>query len=148
MVDNNSPAETITENGFGNIAQYGVRNIVLGDNGANMYLGTASPFNLDEYGGWRILKFHDEDYIDTGITDTTTVPASVLVKNEDGYVSITSFRNEKIEKLTVADLSGRIVYTENPKRADAYLFSSVLGSGVFVVTVTTASGSWTAKVSL
>lgn len=148
MVDNETPAETITENGFGNIAQYGVRNIVLADNGSNMYLGTASPFNLNEYGGWRILKFHDEDYVDTGISDTTTVPASVLVKNEDGYVSISSFRNEKIEKLTVADLSGRIVYTENPQRADAYIFASELGTGVFVVTVTTASGSWTAKVSL
>ena len=148
MVDNDTPAETITENGFGNTAQYGVRNIVLADNGSNMYLGTASPFNLNEYGGWRILKFHDEDYVDTGITDATTVPASVLVKNENGYVTISSFRNEKIEKLTVADLSGRVVYTETPNRGDAYLFASELGTGVFVVTVTTASGSWTGKVSL
>lgn len=146
--DNESPAETVTQDGFGNHAQYGIRNMVISEDGSDLYIGTASPFNINEYGGWRILKFHDNDYVapPTGIKQSTFKPAAILVKNENGYVTFSSLLGEKITSMQVTDVAGRQVYSEEPANRAAYLFQSQVGSGMYIVTVTTKSGSWTTKV--
>ena len=145
--DNDSPAETVSQDGFGNHAQYGIRNIVLNSDSTEMYIGTASPFNVDKHGGWRMLRFRENDQT-TGIDSQEIVPASVLVKHESGYVVLSSMNNERIKSVTVTDLSGKTLLSESPATPEAYLFKSELGSGVFIVTVTTASGSWTSKITL
>ena len=149
--DNDSEPTTVTQDGFGNHAQYGIRNMVTNNDGSDLYIGTASPFNLNRYGGWRLLRLHDNDYVAppvTGVEQAQAEPlnAGVLVKHEEGYVVLSSLLDERIESVTVCDVAGREVYSEQPVNREAYIFTSQTGGGVRLITVKTKSGSWTAKV--
>lgn len=149
MVDNDSPAETITDDGFGNHAQMGIRNMVLSQDGSELYLGSTGPYNLNRWGGWHMTRLFDFDYVrPTAVEKPSIVPASVLVKHEDGYVVVSSYNNEKITNVTISDISGRIISREAPMKSQAFLFESEIGKGVFVISVSTASGTWTSKITM
>jgi hypothetical protein len=63
--NNKSPAATVSFNGLGNFANYGIRNMITV--GSDMYIGTANPFNLltdpndtfynGKLGGWELYDF-------------------------------------------------------------------------------------------
>lgn len=146
--DGDSPAETVTQDGFGNHAQYGIRNMVLSEDGSDLYLGTASPFNIHEWGGWRMLRFHDNDFVPSGMKKPEIKPASILIKRENEYYVLSSLLGEKITNIQVYDLAGRQVYSEIPANAEAYIFNSQIGNGTFVVKVSTKTGVWTTKLTM
>lgn len=145
--DGESAAETVTEDGFGNHTQYGIRNMVLTPDKSDLVIGTASPMNLMENGGWHMLRFHDNDFV-SSIKNTEFKPASILINTDNGYMTFSSLNGEKIQNIKVCDLTGRQIYSENPVNSAAYLFNSQVGTGVYIVTVTTATGSWTTKVTM
>lgn len=146
--DGDSPAETVTQDGFGNHAQYGIRNMVLSEDGSDLYLGTASPFNIHEWGGWRMLRFHDNDFVPSGMKKPEIKPASILIKRENEYYVLSSLLGEKITRIQVYDLAGRQVYSEIPANDEAYIFNSQIGNGTFVVKVSTKTGVWTTKLTV
>ena len=65
----NKAPRYVTKNGFGNGAAYGIRNFTLA--GDDLYIGSASPFNLHKYGGWHLFRLHS-DAIGTSVETATT----------------------------------------------------------------------------
>lgn len=59
FVDSHSPAIVETDNGFGNPGIYGIRNMIVTDEG--LFVGTASSFNLHPNGGWEMYKLTPGD---------------------------------------------------------------------------------------
>lgn len=148
FLDGNSPAKTVTHNGFGNHMQYGVRNMCVSPSGKYLYLGTASPMNLRSEGGWTVLRYKDSTEYPSSIAEEEIKPASILISKENGYITVSSLNGEEVRQIQVADISGRIIYTDKPVNKNGYLFESEIGHGIFIVSVTTDSGSWTSKISM
>lgn len=74
-----SPAIPLTESGFNNEANYGIRTTaVIAD---TMYMGTAGPFNLHEAGGWKLLQMT----VNENLVPITTID-SITRSVEDIYV--------------------------------------------------------------
>lgn len=146
--DNETPAVTITEDAFGNHSQYGIRNIVKSPDDRYMYLGTASPMNLSEFGGFQVLRFQDRTKYPDGIEEVEMKQTGVMVKKENGYVTVSSLLGEKVKKVTVTDVAGRVVKVEVPVNKVAYLFPEQIGNGIYVLNIETETDSYTTKVTL
>lgn len=139
--------EYITDNAFGNPANYGVRNFeVVND---KLYVGSASPLNIHENGGWQIFCLEELNWNDpTAVCTPSAVKAGLFMKRCDGYVAISTVGGEDIQSVTMTDLSGRQHTAPTTKANMGYIFNTEYAHGVYVLTVKTSRGQWSTKVTL
>lgn len=134
----------VTDNGFGNPAAYAIRNMEVCD--GKMFIGTANPLNLHKEGGWQILSLQEKGT--TSIAAPAVKQAGLLLKQTDYYMELSSMKGEKIQKVTLTDLSGKTVASETYGRTLATVVTTGLAKGVYVVSVTTDTDSYRMKVSI
>lgn len=110
----------VTNDGFGNPAAYGIRNMLVHD--GQLYIGTANPLNLHEQGGWSLLTLTER----SAPTASAKQPevADLLYRQTDSYVEISSLKGESIESVTLVDMAG----SGPPERKGRFSYSS-LGYG-------------------
>lgn len=151
--------EYITRNGFGNGTAYGIRNFtVCGD---DLFIGSASPLNLKQYGGCHLFRLHedlDEDYFGpnygggqsdgttTGIQALQTKPG-VVFKRGNGQLTIASLQGEDIQSITIYDAAGRAVVSTNPG-SHVTTVNTAGVKGASVVRIVSSKGTFTLKVAL
>lgn len=145
MDDPDEPMKFVTDNGFGNPAAYGIRNMIPYDN--SLFIGTANPLNLHEDGGWQIKRLTDNSD-PSGIGSTTINDAAVIYRQADGYVVISSLKDEKVKSVKVYNASGEQVSSEEVNRKDAYVFTEGFASGVYLIKVETESVQRTIKIAV
>lgn len=123
----------VTNDGFGNPAAYGIRNMLVHD--GQLYIGTANPLNLHEQGGWSLLTLTER----SAPTASAKQPevADLLYRQTDSYVEISSLKGESIESVTLVDMAGRILRKEKGDSPTAVLVTDGLPGGVYVVMVQT-----------
>lgn len=143
MDDPDQPMKLVTDNGFGNPAAYGIRNMIPYDN--SLFIGTANPLNLHEDGGWQIKRL-TENTGATGIGSATVKDAAVLYRQGEGYVVISSLKDEKVKSVKMYNASGELVFSDNANKKDAYVFTQGLTGGVYVINVETESVKRTIKI--
>ncbi|MDY6853752.1 MAG: hypothetical protein SWO11_03435 [Thermodesulfobacteriota bacterium] len=52
----NSPAVAEDISGLGNPLNYGIRTLIVSEDGTKLYVGMANPMNLEEEGGWELRE--------------------------------------------------------------------------------------------
>lgn len=132
----------ITINGFGNGTAYGIRNFAtLGD---KLFVGSASPLNLEQYGGWHLFSVTDNG---TSAVDGVGNPAiGVLWRDNGDSLSFATTGGEDIETVTLFDLEGRTLYEASPAYRHVDISTDICGNSVMIATVATSHGKWTFKI--
>lgn len=143
MTDEEQPPRLITSNGFNNPAAYGIRNFDVIDN--TLYIGTASPFNLKEFGGWHIHSLTDKN-VTTGIEQPKAVEAGVIMRRTDNYINLVTLKGDNITSVEVYDTAGRKLSDAKPDSRVASVPLSLI-KGVAVIKVQTESGAWSMTVA-
>lgn len=142
MTDENRTPKIISDNGLGNDSQYGVRNLeVLGD---KLFLGSASMANLVPYGGWHVNSIHEHNAT-TAIDQQELVKPGIIMGKNDEYINFATVAGDNILSIEVFDASGRKLTSARPQKPVASIPLNEF-SGIAIVKITSASGSWTAKI--
>ncbi len=135
LSDHNTAPVLITDNGFGNPAAYGIRNMQVHNN--VLYVGTANPLNLHEKGGWEI---HAVDATNSA-EFTTLTPARVMYQRDGDYHTFSAADGTAIATVTITDAAGQVL-TE--LRADGYravIPTSALPKGILIAIVRAGDGT-------
>ena len=142
MTDENRAPKIISDNGLGNDTQYGVRNLeVLGD---KLFLGSASMSNIIPYGGWHVNSIHEHNAT-TDINQQEIVKPGIIMGKNDEYINFATVAGDDILSIEVFDASGRKLTSARPQKPVASIPLNEF-SGIAIVKITSASGSWTAKI--
>ena len=134
----------VTKNGFGNGTAYGIRNFTL--SGDDLYIGSASPFNLQKYGGWHLFKLHS-DGIGTSVEAATTKELGIYYRRYNGAVIFSSANGENVKTVEVFDLGGSSLQTSEGNGNICTIDTTPYSGRTVIVKVTTARGNWSAKMA-
>ncbi len=135
----------VTDNGFGNPAAYAVRNIEVLD--GKLFLGTANPLNLHEQGGWQILSV-EENKGAASVSQAEVKPAGIMYRQHEEYLEFSSLKGEKIQSVSLTDLSGKTIVDDAYGRTLATVITSGIAKGVYVASIRTESDSYSMKVTI
>ncbi|MEE1207347.1 MAG: T9SS type A sorting domain-containing protein [Muribaculaceae bacterium] len=142
--DTEEPVKVVTDNGFGNPAAYGIRNmIVTPDN--NLLVGTANPLNLHEQGGWQILEVKEPT---EGVADIATdvKAGEIYVEQTESFVRFSTFSGADIVSATLFDVAGNAVASAQGNGSEAVVVTYGVTPGIYVAKVVTANGIHTSKI--
>ena len=145
MKDPEQPVQAITRDGFGNHTAYGVRNfMIIGD---DMYLGSASPYNVAPNSGWHLFKLHEAGL--SGIEDNMVQPG-ILCRKEAGQINVASFDGQNLGSATLYSIDGKVISTAIPVGNVGVLSTESCTTGTTVIVkATTADGKqYTSKMIL
>lgn len=140
----NEAPRYVTKNGFGNGTAYGIRNFTL--SGDDLYIGSASPFSLQKYGGWHLFKLHS-DGIGTSVETATTKELGIYYRRYNGAVIFSSANDENVQTVEVFDLGGSLLQTSEGNGNICTIDTTPYSGKTVVVKVTTARGNWSAKLA-
>ena len=140
----NKAPRYVTKNGFGNGTAYGIRNFTLA--GDDLYIGSASPLNLEKYGGWHLFKLHS-DGIGTSVETATTKELGIYFRRYNGAVIFSSANGEDLKTVEVFDLGGSSLETSEGSGNTCTIDTTPYSGKTVVVKVTTARGNWSAKMA-
>ena len=135
--------EYITSAGFGNGTAYGIRNFTLCGN--DLYIGSASPLNLEPYGGWHIFRLHEDS---TEGASAAELPALGLIfRNAADAVTFASADGSNISNVSIFTIDGAEVFSATPTANSLTIPAAKLPTGVLVANVTIGSQTYSAKLS-
>lgn len=144
MTDEEEAPKYITENGFNNAQQYGVRNLEVLD--GRLMLGSASMSSLKPNGGWHVLSITD-DKNSASVSQSMIKKPGIIMERNAGYINLATVGGERITAIEVYDAAGRRI---NSARPDSHLASIPLQNvkGVNIIKVTSEKGEWEIKAGL
>lgn len=132
MTDEDEAPKYLTKDGFGNGAAFGIRNFTVIDD--ELYIGTASPFNLSERGGWHVLDLNDANDDPTLIKDVKkSIPASFLFRRGSDMVSFASTSGKGLASVTLYNVAGQVVAESKDAAHIITLPTSAMQRGTVVV---------------
>ena len=135
--------EYITTCGFGNGTAYGIRNFTLC--GDDLYIGSASPLNLEQYGGWHLFRLHQDTT--EGVTSAELPALGLIFRNADDAVTFASADGSNLASVRIFTLDGTEVYTATPATNTLSIPAANLPAGVLVANITIGTQTYTAKLS-
>lgn len=137
--------EYITTNGFGNGTAYGIRNFTKA--GGDLFVGSASPLNLELFGGCHLFKVNEKVDIATGINEATSSESSdILMKREAGQITFTTIAGDNLVSVKMYDASGVELKNVKANSHVAVVPTSDINADIIVVKIVSEKGEWTAKV--
>lgn len=141
MTDEEEAPEYITENGFGNPEQFGVRNLEVLDN--KLMLGSASMSSLKPNGGWHVNSITDTAL--SSMDQAEIKKPGIILERNDQFVNLATVGGEKITEVEVYDAAGRRI---NSARPDSRVASVPLdnAAGISILKITSEKGEWEAKI--
>ena len=135
--------EYITTCGFGNGTAYGIRNFTLC--GDDLYIGSASPLNLEQYGGWHLFRLHQDTT--EGVTATELPALGLIFRNAPEAVTFASADGSNLAAVRIYTLDGTEVYTAASATNTLSIPAANLPAGVLVANVTIGTQTYTAKLT-
>ena len=144
MTDEEEAPKFITQNGFNNAEQYGVRNLEVLNN--KLMLGSASMSSLKDNGGWHVLSLDDLS-TPASISQSEIKKPGIIMERNAEYINLATVGGEAIATISVYDAAGRMISTSRPA---THLVSIPLQNvkGVHIIKVTSANGEWEIKANL
>ena len=142
MTDEDEAPKFVTENGFNNPEQFGVRNLEVLDN--KLMLGSASMSSLKPNGGWHVNSITDTT-IPTSITQTEIKKPGIIMERNAEYINLATVGGEKITAVEVYDAAGSRITSARP---DSHIASIPLqnAKGISIIKITSEKGEWEAKI--
>lgn len=141
--DPDQAPEYITTDGFGNGTAYGIRNFTLC--GDRLYIGSASPLNLELYGGWHLFRLHEDTT--EGVTAAELPALGLIFRNAPEAVTFASADGSNLASVRIYTLDGTEIYTAAPATNSLSIPAANLPAGVLVANVTIGTQTYTAKLS-
>lgn len=135
--------EYITTDGFGNGTAYGIRNFTLC--GDDLYIGSASPLNLELYGGWHLFRLHEDTT--EGVTAAELPTLGLIFRNAPEAITFASADGSNLASVRIYTLDGTEVYTAAPATNTHTIPAANLPAGVLVANITIGTRTYTAKLS-
>lgn len=144
MTDEEEAPKFITQNGFNNAEQYGVRNLEVLNN--KLMLGSASMSSLKDNGGWHVLSLEDLS-TPASISQSEIKKPGIIMERNAEYINLATVDGEAIATISVYDAAGRMISSSRPA---THLVSIPLQNvkGVHIIKVTSSNGEWEIKVNL
>lgn len=144
MTDEDEAPKFITQNGFNNAEQYGVRNLEVLN--GKLMLGSASMSSLKPNGGWHVLSLADARTPASVSQSSIKKPGIIMERNAE-YINLATVGGERITCIEVYDAIGRKI---NSARPDSHLASIPLQNikGVHIIKITSEKGEWEVKADL
>lgn len=144
MTDEEEAPKFITQNGFNNAEQYGVRNLEVLNN--KLMLGSASMSSLKDNGGWHVLSLDDLS-TPASISQSEIKKPGIIMERNAEYINLATVGGEAIATISVYDAAGRMISSSHPA---THLVSIPLQNvkGVHIIKVTSAKGEWEIKANL
>lgn len=144
MTDEEEAPKFITQNGFNNAEQYGVRNLEVLNN--KLLLGSASMSSLKDNGGWHVLSLEDLS-TPASISQSEIKKPGIIMERNAEYINLATVGGEAIATISVYDAAGRMISSSRPA---THLVSIPLQNvkGVHIIKVTSAKGEWEIKANL
>lgn len=144
ITDEEEAPKFITQNGFNNAEQYGVRNLEVLNN--KLMLGSASMSSLKDNGGWHVLSLEDLS-TPASISQSEIKKPGIIMERNAEYINLATVGGEAIATISVYDAAGRIISSSRPA---THLVSIPLQNvkGVHIIKVTSAKGEWEIKANL
>lgn len=144
MTDEEEAPKFITQNGFNNAEQYGVRNLEVLNN--KLMLGSASMSSLKDNGGWHVLSLEDLS-TPASISQSEIKKPGIIMERNAEYINLATVGGEAIATISVYDAAGRMISSSHPA---THLVSIPLQNvkGVHIIKVTSAKGEWEIKANL
>lgn len=144
MTDEEEAPKFITQNGFNNAEQYGVRNLEVLNN--KLMLGSASMSSLKDNGGWHVLSLEDLS-TPASISQSEIKKPGIIMERNAEYINLATVGGEAIATISVYDAAGRMISSSRPA---THLVSIPLQNvkGVHIIKVTSSNGEWEIKVNL
>lgn len=144
MTDEEEAPKFITQNGFNNAEQYGVRNLEVLNN--KLMLGSASMSSLKDNGGWHVLSLEDLS-TPASISQSEIKKPGIIMERNAEYINLATVGGEAIATISVYDAAGRMISSSRPA---THLVSIPLQNvkGVHIIKVTSAKGEWEIKANL
>lgn len=144
MTDEEEAPKFITQNGFNNAEQYGVRNLEVLNN--KLMLGSASMSSLKDNGGWHVLSLDDLS-TPASISQSEIKKPGIIMECNAEYINLATVGGEAIATISVYDAAGRKISSSHPA---THLVSIPLQNikGVHIIKVTSAKGEWEIKANL
>ena len=144
MTDEEEAPKFITQNGFNNAEQYGVRNLEVLNN--KLMLGSASMSSLKDNGGWHVLSLDDLS-TPASISQSEIKKPGIIMERNAEYINLATVGGEAIATISVYDAAGRMISSSRPA---THLVSIPLQNvkGVHIIKVTSAKGEWEIKANL
>ena len=142
MTDEDEAPKYITENGFNNPEQFGVRNLEVIDN--KLMLGSASMSSLKPNGGWHVNSITDTT-IPTSINQAEIKKPGIIMERNAEYINLATVGGEKITAVEVYDAAGSRITSARPA---SHVASIPLQNvkGISIVKITSEKGEWEAKI--
>lgn len=144
MTDEEEAPKFITQNGFNNAEQYGVRNLEVLNN--KLMLGSASMSSLKDNGGWHVLSLDDLS-TPASISQSEIKKPGIIMERNAEYINLATVGGEAIATISVYDAAGRMISSSHPA---THLVSIPLQNvkGVHIIKVTSSKGEWEIKANL
>lgn len=144
MTDEEEAPKFITQNGFNNAEQYGVRNLEVLNN--KLMLGSASMSSLKDNGGWHVLSLDDLS-TPASISQSEIKKPGIIMERNAEYINLATVGGEAIATISVYDAAGRMISSFHPA---THLVSIPLQNvkGVHIIKVTSSKGEWEIKANL
>lgn len=144
MTDEEEAPKFITQNGFNNAEQYGVRNLEVLNN--KLMLGSASMSSLKDNGGWHVLSLNDLS-TPASISQSEIKKPGIIMERNAEYINLATVGGEAIATISVYDAAGRMISSSRPA---THLVSIPLQNvkGVHIIKVTSSKGEWEIKANL
>lgn len=144
MSDEEEAPKFITQNGFNNAEQYGVRNLEVLNN--KLMLGSASMSSLKDNGGWHVLSLEDLS-TPASISQSEIKKPGIIMERNAEYINLATVGGEAIATISVYDAAGRMISSSRPA---THLVSIPLQNvkGVHIIKVTSSKGEWEIKANL
>lgn len=151
--DPEEPAECITNNGFGNPAAYGIRNMEYLYE--DLVIGTANPLNISDNGGAEVILFNTDRL--TAIPEVVAIdnvesekkPMAVSLRQEENFLRLNSVdETKKIEKAELYDVSGKLVKIGELNCGETLVYTFDLPAGVYVVKTTIDGKAYSKKITV
>lgn len=141
--DPDQAPEYITTDGFGNGTAYGIRNFTLC--GDRLYIGSASPLNLETYGGWHLFSLTEDST--EGITAAQLPTLGLIFRNDPEAITFASADGTPITAVSLYTLTGTAIYTATPAATPVTIPATNLPAGILVAKVTIGTHTYTAKLT-
>lgn len=144
MTDEEEAPKFITQNGFNNAEQYGVRNLEVLNN--KLMLGSASMSSLKDNGGWHVLSLDDLS-TPASISQSEIKKPGIIMERNAEYINLATVGGEAIATISVYDAAGHMISSSRPA---THLVSIPLQNvkGVHIIKVTSSKGEWEIKTNL
>lgn len=101
---------------------------------------------MHEQGGWQILSLEEDNTTSVGAAPVKK--AGILFKQNDHYLEFSSMTGEKIQSVTMTDLSGKPAVSANYGRTLATVVTDDMPKGIYVANIKTQSDCYSMKITL